>query len=92
MVAIASVAGPALSAAILSVGPWPWLFAINVPIGIVTFAMARKYLPDNPVRVVGRRFNIREAVLNAATFGLFIGCVEALLTTPPRLRCSAARP
>ena len=77
VVAIASVAGPALSAAILSVGPWPWLFAINVPIGIVTFAMARKYLPDNPVRVAGRHFNLREAVLNAATFGLFIGCVEA---------------
>lgn len=33
--------------------------------------------PDNPVRVVGRTFNWREAVLNAATFGLFIGCVEA---------------
>ena len=39
--------------------------------------MARKHLPDNPVRVVGRTFNWREAVLNAATFGLFIGCVEA---------------
>ena len=77
VVAIASVAGPTLSAAILAVAPWPWLFAINVPVGILTFVMARKHLPDNPVRVVGRTFNWREAVLNAATFGLFIGCVEA---------------
>ena len=77
VVAIASVAGPSLSAAILAVAPWPWLFAINVPVGIVTFLMARKYLPDNPVRVIGRKYNWRDAILNAATFGLFIGCIEA---------------
>ena len=77
VVAIASVTGPTLSAAILAVAPWPWLFAINVPVGVATFVMARRYLPDNPVRVVGRRFDWHEAVLNAATMGLFIGCVEA---------------
>lgn len=77
VVAIASVAGPSLSAAILAVAPWPWLFAINIPIGIVTFIMTRRYLPNNPVKVIGRHFNWRDAVLNAATFGLFIGCVEA---------------
>ncbi len=77
VVAVASVAGPTLSAAILAVAPWPWLFAINVPVGIATFAMASRYLPDNPVRVAGRRFNWREAALNAATMGLFIGSVEA---------------
>ena len=79
VVAIASVAGPSLSAAILAVAPWPWLFAINIPIGIATFIMAHRYLPNNPVKVVGRHFNWRDAVLNAATFGLFIGCVAALL-------------
>lgn len=85
VVAIASVAGPSLSAAILAVAPWPWLFAINIPVGIVTFFMARKYLPDNPVRVIGRKFNWRDAVLNAATFGLLIGCVEAYShDVPPR--------
>lgn len=77
VVAIASVTGPTLSAAILAVAPWPWLFAINVPVGIATFLMASRYLPDNPVRVVGRRFDWHEAVFNAATMGLFIGCVEA---------------
>ena len=77
VVAIASVTGPSLSAAILAFAPWPWLFAINIPVGIVTFFMARRYLPSNPVRVIGRHFNRRDALLNAATFGLFIGCVEA---------------
>lgn len=37
VVAIASVAGPTLAAGILSVASWPWLFAINVPVGVVTF-------------------------------------------------------
>ena len=77
VVAIASVTGPSLSAAILAFAPWPWLFAINIPVGIVTFFMARRYLPSNPVRVIGRHFNRRDALLNAATFGLFIGCVDA---------------
>ena len=85
VVAVASVTGPALSAAILAVAPWPWLFAINLPVGVATFVLARRYLPDNPVRVAGRRFNWREAALNAATFGLFIGCVEAYSHDVPPL-------
>lgn len=77
VVAIASVAGPTLAAAILSVASWPWLFAINVPVGLVTFYLGRKYLPSNPTRVLGRRFKWKEALFNALTFGLLIGCVEA---------------
>lgn len=77
IVAIASVTGPSIAAGILSLASWPWLFAINIPIGIVTFFMARKFLPDNPVKVVGRRFNLPEAVLNALVFGLLIGSLEA---------------
>lgn len=77
VVAIASVAGPTLVAAILSVASWPWLFAINVPVGIITFYLGRKYLPANPTRVLGRRFKWKEALFNALTFGLLIGCIEA---------------
>lgn len=77
VVAIASVAGPTLAAAILSVASWPWLFAINVPVGIITFYLGRKYLPANPTRVLGQRFKWKEALFNALTFGLLIGCIEA---------------
>ena len=77
VVAIASVAGPTLAAAILSVASWPWLFAINVPVGIITFYLGRKYLPANPTRVLGRRFKWKEALFYALTFGLLIGCIEA---------------
>ena len=77
VVAIASVAGPTLAAAILSVASWPWLFAINVPVGIITFYLGRKYLPANPTRVLGRRFKCKEALFIVFTFGLLIGCIEA---------------
>ena len=77
VVAIASVTGPSVAAGILSVTTWEWLFAINVPLGILTWILARKYLPDNPTKVTGRRFNWKDACLNAATFGLMIGCLEA---------------
>ena len=73
VVAIASVTGPSLAAAILSFTTWEWLFAINVPVGIVTWFMGRRFLPDNPTRVAGRRFNWLDTILNAATFGLMIG-------------------
>eukprot|EP01036_Dinobryon_divergens_P005834 gene5834-7732_t len=42
VVATSSVAGPSVAAAILSVASWPWLFAINVPLGIVTFALGMR--------------------------------------------------
>lgn len=78
VVAIASAAGPTIAAGILSVAGWPWLFAINIPVGIVTFVLAVRYLPDNPVKIPGRHFRWKEAVLNAVVFGLFIGSIEAV--------------
>ncbi len=46
VVATSSAAGPALGGFILAVLPWPWLFAINVPLGLVNIAMNRA-LPRN---------------------------------------------
>jgi DHA2 family multidrug resistance protein-like MFS transporter len=39
VVATSSAAGPALGGVILAVLPWPWLFAINVPFGMVNVAL-----------------------------------------------------
>lgn len=77
VVALASVAGPALSGFILSVASWPWLFAVNLPLGVLAFSLGYRFLPPNATRVEGRRFDGWSAVLNALTFGLFFGCVEA---------------
>jgi DHA2 family multidrug resistance protein-like MFS transporter len=39
VVATSAAAGPALGGFVLAVLPWPWLFAINVPFGIVNVAL-----------------------------------------------------
>ena len=76
VVATSSVAGPTLAAGILSAADWPWLFAVNVPIGLAALALSRRFLPENPVRVREHRFDWRDAVMNALTFGLMMASVE----------------
>ncbi|MDR2451832.1 MAG: MFS transporter [Candidatus Accumulibacter sp.] len=47
IVAASSVAGPSIAAGLLSVAPWHWLFAIDLPFGIVVATLVR-FLPKNP--------------------------------------------
>ena len=48
VVATASMAGPSVAAAILSVASWPWLFAMNLPLGLGIWWLGRRALPANP--------------------------------------------
>jgi DHA2 family multidrug resistance protein-like MFS transporter len=41
-----AAAGPTLAAVILSVATWPWLFMINLPIGIASIIVGRRSLPE----------------------------------------------
>lgn len=72
IVAVSSAAGPTIAAAILSVASWQWLFAINVPLGIVAIFFALRYLPENGPKSTMPRFDLPSAVMNALTFGLLI--------------------
>ncbi|MCJ2126453.1 MFS transporter [Methylobacterium sp. J-077] len=76
VVAVASAAGPTVAAAILSVATWPWLFLVNVPVGLLALAVATRTLPVTPAS--GRRFDLVSAVLNALTFGLLIIGIDGL--------------
>ncbi len=69
-VATATALGPTVAAGILSIAPWPWLFAVNVPIGLLALALALQFLPATPQ--ASRRFDLISALLNAGTFGLLI--------------------
>ncbi|RKK05574.1 MFS transporter [Pseudoroseomonas wenyumeiae] len=73
VVASASVAGPPIGAAVLAVAPWPWIFAINLPLGVLALILTR-FLPYT-LRS-NRRFDGASAVLSAATFGLLTVGVE----------------
>jgi len=72
VVAVSSAAGPTIAAAILSLASWQWLFLINVPLGIVAFVLAMRFLPPNSARSKIIRFDLPSAIMNALTFGLLI--------------------
>ena len=75
VVAVAAAVGPTLAAGILAVGNWPWLFAINIPFGIVAVAIGRKALPHTPR--APHPFDWRGAILSAITFGLGIAAIDS---------------
>lgn len=76
VIALAAAAGPTIASAILAVAPWPWLFAVNLPIGLAALLFAFPSLPVTPHSP--HRFDIVSALLCAAAFGLLIGSIDAL--------------
>lgn len=77
IISVASAAGPTIAAGILSVTSWQWLFAVNIPIGIIAFLLSRKFLPANTVKRGDRKFDKLGGWMNALTFALIIGLIEA---------------
>jgi MFS transporter, DHA2 family, multidrug resistance protein len=75
-VATSAAIGPTLASGVLAVAEWRWLFAINVPIGIVTFVIATCALPVT--QGSHRRINWASAALHAGTFGLIATGLQSL--------------
>ena len=76
IVSLAAAAGPTIASAILAVGHWRWLFALNVPIGLLAVSLAGFTLPHNQLQP--RKLNWVGAALNAAAFGLLITGFQSL--------------
>jgi DHA2 family multidrug resistance protein-like MFS transporter len=75
--------GPTIASAILAVGSWPWLFAINLPFGVVA-EIDLNTLPKTPRAV--HVFDFLSATLTASCLGLFIvGIGSAAHGAPPAL-------
>jgi DHA2 family multidrug resistance protein-like MFS transporter len=68
VLSFSAAAGPTLAAIILSVGSWPWLFMINLPIGIAAVVVGWKSLPYAGGH--GHPFDGVSAILGA----LMMGC------------------
>ena len=83
VVSITSAIGPSVASAILALGPWPWLFAVNIPIAVAALILAARVLPANPLSE--RPFDWVSAALNALTFGLIIGGVDTVSRTSAKL-------
>src|SRR6476661_1211856 len=76
VVAVSSASGPSVAAAILAIGPWPWLFAINVPIGIAAFLLSLRLLPYTPPSE--HSFDAWSAALCALMFVFLISGINGI--------------
>ena len=70
VVATAFTLGPTIASSILAVGSWPWLFAVNIPFGLIAILIGLKTLPQTPRST--HAFDLPGAMLAAACLGLFI--------------------
>lgn len=75
VVAVAAAVGPTVASGILLIAPWPWLFAVNVPIGIAAQIIASRSLPPTPRSPY--RFDVASAGLSAAALGMLIVAVDS---------------
>jgi DHA2 family multidrug resistance protein-like MFS transporter len=69
-VAVGAALGPTVAAGILSVAGWRWLFAVNLPVGLIDLFLASRLLPHN--EGVPRPFDAPGAVLNTIALTLLI--------------------
>ena len=70
VLSVSAAVGPTLASLILAVGPWQWLFLINLPIGIAALAIGRKALPEADGH--GRPFDWSSATLSAVMMALIV--------------------
>ncbi|THD64515.1 MAG: MFS transporter [Bradyrhizobium sp.] len=76
VVAFSAAVGPTVASAILAVGTWPYLFAINIPLGIGALALGWRFLAHTPRG--SHTFDWQSAVLSAVTFGLGIAAIDSV--------------
>jgi DHA2 family multidrug resistance protein-like MFS transporter len=76
VVATSAAVGPTVAAGILAVATWPYLFAVNLPIGLAAFALGLRYLPHAPR--ASHMFDWQSAGLSAITFGFGIAAIDSL--------------
>jgi DHA2 family multidrug resistance protein-like MFS transporter len=86
-VAASSAAGPTLGGAILAIAPWPWLFAVNVPLGIFATIFARRALPRTTGR--GGRLDIPSALMSGPALALLIVGLDAFARRVAPLQIAA---
>jgi DHA2 family multidrug resistance protein-like MFS transporter len=70
VVGMAFAVGPTVASIVLSLGTWPWLFAVNLPVGVLALCIAWPALPQTPRVTHG--FDRVAAALNVVTFAALI--------------------
>ncbi|HXI99590.1 MAG TPA: MFS transporter [Micropepsaceae bacterium] len=76
VIAASAAAGPTIASSILAFAPWPWLFAINVPIIVIAISIGIYALPATPR--TDHPFDVVSAILSAVAFGTLIIFLDTL--------------
>jgi DHA2 family multidrug resistance protein-like MFS transporter len=74
----AAAAGPSVASGILAIATWHWLFAINIPIGLLALSLSERWLA--PAQGSRHRWDIWSAVLNGITVTLLIKGIDGVGT------------
>jgi len=81
VIAISSAAGPGIAGAILAAATWPWLFAVNIPLGAIVLICGR-LLPQS--EGVKRQLKAKALLANTLMFILFFCGADQMATAPVR--------
>lgn len=81
IVATSAAAGPTIGGSLLAIAPWPWLFAVNVPLGVFDAIYSLKMLPNEPGS--GKSIDIPSVVLSALGFGALIYGIDGFARHDP---------
>ena len=76
-----SAVGLIVGGALTQLLSWPWIFFINVPVGIAVFALSLRYLPESKEEAAHRSFDVAGAV--TVTAGL-MSLVFAIVQVPEK--------
>lgn len=75
LVGASFAAGPSLASAILSVADWPYLFYVNLPLGLIALGFGQRYLPRT--RLLPHPFDPLAALLTGSMFVLIVLAIES---------------
>jgi DHA2 family multidrug resistance protein-like MFS transporter len=70
VVGVAFAIGPTVASLVLMIASWPWLFAINLPLGLLALYFGVPTLPETPRRVHG--LDPLAALFNVITFSALV--------------------
>jgi DHA2 family multidrug resistance protein-like MFS transporter len=72
----AAAAGPSVASGILKIATWHWLFAINIPFGLLALSMSEKWLA--PAKGSRHRWDVWSALLNGVAVTLLIRGIDGI--------------
>lgn len=85
VVGVGTSIGPTVASLILAVAPWPWLFALNLPLGALAMALGLRYIPHSPDHKANHKANHKVDGLTAGLTALsFATLIFALSSAAQR--------